>query len=135
MELILLIDFGSTYTKVAVVDLDKDEVVDWTQVVSTVNEDIMIGLSQALSKLRVAGKPVEELNIEKKLACSSAAGGLQLVSIGLVPSLTVEAATRAALGAGAKVVGTYSYELTERDVAQIAERPLIFFQDRVSGRF
>jgi len=123
MELVLLIDFGSTYTKVIAIDLDENKVVSWAQASSTVSEDIMIGLGRALSKLRVDGKPIQDLKIEKKIACSSAAGGLQLVSIGLVPSLTVEAATRAALGAGAKVVGTYSYELIREDIARIEEHP------------
>ncbi len=123
MDLVLLIDFGSTYTKVAVVDLDEARLVGWAQADSTVKEDIMIGLNRALGQLKVDGRPVTELKIEKKLACSSAAGGLQLVSVGLVPSLTVEAATRAALGAGAKVVGAYSYELTEGDLARIEQRP------------
>ena len=123
MELVLLIDFGSTYTKVIAIDLDENKVVSWAQASSTVSEDIMIGLGRALSKLRVDGKPIQDLKIERKIACSSAAGGLQLVSIGLVPSLTVEAATRAALGAGAKVVGTYSYELTREDIARIEEHP------------
>lgn len=117
-----MIDFGSTYTKVAVVDLDEENVVGWSQAVSTVDKDIIIGLRQALSELKVKGKPIEQLRIEEKLASSSAAGGLRLVSIGLVPSLTVEAATRAALGAGAKVVGTYSYELNDSDVKIIEEK-------------
>ena len=46
-------------------------------------------------------------------ACSSAAGGLKMVCIGLVPDFTTEAGRLAALGAGAKVVGTFSFELTK----------------------
>ena len=46
----------------------------------------------------------KEVNFVKKLACSSAAGGLKMVAIGLVPELTAEAAKRAALGAGARVL-------------------------------
>ena len=43
-----------------------------------------------------------------------------MVAIGLVPELTMEAAKRAALGAGAKVVGSFSYELTNMDLEKIA---------------
>src|SRR4030065_1799358 len=96
----LLIDFGSTFTKVVAVDSGKGEVLARSQVPSTVEEDITIGLKQALEKIDAAAHtgPEEE---KEALACSSAAGGLRVVSIGFVPELTVEAATRAALGAGA----------------------------------
>jgi uncharacterized protein (TIGR01319 family) len=54
-----------------------------------------------------------------RLASSSAAGGLRMVTAGLVRELTAEAARRAALGAGAKLVGTFAYCLTTRDVDKI----------------
>jgi uncharacterized protein (TIGR01319 family) len=44
-----------------------------------------------------------------------------VVSIGLVPELSSEAAKRAALGAGAKIVGHFSYELTQFEMNQIEE--------------
>lgn len=44
-----------------------------------------------------------------------------MVAIGLVPELTAKAARQASLGAGAKVIKTYSYELTESDLAEIDE--------------
>jgi uncharacterized protein (TIGR01319 family) len=53
------------------------------------------------------------------MACSSAAGGLRMVCVGFVPELTSEAANRAALGAGAKVVGRYSYQLTASEIEEI----------------
>jgi uncharacterized protein (TIGR01319 family) len=50
-----------------------------------------------------------------------------MIASGLVPSLTAEAARLAALGAGAKIVGLYSYELTREDIAEIARiKPDIF---------
>jgi uncharacterized protein (TIGR01319 family) len=42
-----------------------------------------------------------------------------MVAIGLVPDLTVEAAKRAALGAGAKVIGVYAYQLTEKEIQEL----------------
>jgi uncharacterized protein (TIGR01319 family) len=54
-----------------------------------------------------------------RLASSSAAGGLCMVTIGLVRELTAEAARRAALGAAAKLVGTYAYRLTAADMDAI----------------
>ena len=50
-----------------------------------------------------------------------------MVTSGLVPELTGEAAKLASLGAGAKVVGIYAFQLTEDDLADIqAAKPDIF---------
>ncbi len=47
-----------------------------------------------------------------------------MIASGLVPELTLEAAKRAALGAGANLIKTFSYELSHEDVNQIeALRP------------
>lgn len=64
---------------------------------------------------------IGDVTFVEQYACSSAAGGLRMVAIGLVPELTAKAARQASLGAGAKVIKTYSYELTESDLAEIDE--------------
>jgi len=113
----LLIDFGSTYTKLRAVDLDDARLIGTGQGPSTVLTDVRIGMHAALSDL--------EANLGKlprfryRLATSSAAGGLRMVTIGLVRELTVEAARQAALGAGAKLVGTFVNKLTRGDVGAI----------------
>jgi len=86
----LLIDFGSTFTKVVAVDMDRAEVLSRVQVPSTVREDVTIGLTDALKKIDMEF-PVRGQKGVESLACSSAAGGLQIVSVGFVPELTVEA--------------------------------------------
>ena len=113
-----LIDFGSTFTKLAVVDLDREEIAGRYQVPSTVGTDITIGLTQVL---RAAKNDIGVGNGEEGglLACSSAAGGLRMITVGLVPSLSSEAGARAALGAGAKVIRSFSYELALKDVREI----------------
>jgi len=116
----LLIDFGSTFTKVVAVDLAKEEIVSRVQVPSTVEKDITIGLREALKKVEAEVK-ISAGEKRKGLACSSAAGGLRMVVIGFVPDLTREAATRAALGAGAKIVGQYAYELNNQEITEIEE--------------
>ena len=116
----LLIDFGSTFTKVVAVDLESNKILARAQVPSTVEEDVTVGLKETLAKIYDEGHLSHDVE-KQALACSSAAGGLRIVSIGFVPELTVEAATRAALGAGAKVVGCYSYELTEPEVEAIRD--------------
>ena len=118
MKTALFIDFGSTYTKVAAVDLDEDRLIGRAQAPSTVDTDVSQGLSRALQLLKSRSKLQEEEE-PVKLACSSAAGGLRMVAIGLIPHLTAEAANRAALGAGAKVVKVYGKELNDRTVPEL----------------
>lgn len=115
----LLVDFGSTYTKLRCVDLETADIVAAAQGPSTVEDDVTIGFDAALARLRetMGGLP----DFDHRLASSSAAGGLRMVTVGLVPDLTAKAARMAALGAGAKLVGTYSFELTPSDIAAIVE--------------
>jgi uncharacterized protein (TIGR01319 family) len=124
MEAILLIDFGSTNTKVTAVDPVGKTLLGTAAAYTTVETDIGEGLAEALELLQKAAGP---LTFTKRFACSSAAGGLRMIAGGLVPALTAEAARLAALGAGAKIVGLYSYELTGEDIAEIARiKPDIF---------
>jgi len=114
----LLIDFGSTFTKVVAIDLRKTEIVATARVPSTVDTDITIGLEEALKEIT---NKTKISNLEKKAAtaCSSAAGGLRMVCVGIVPQLTSKAANHAALGAGAKVIGCYSFKLTQQEIGEI----------------
>ncbi|HVB46909.1 MAG TPA: methylaspartate mutase accessory protein GlmL [Burkholderiales bacterium] len=118
-EAALLIDFGSTYTKLRAIDLDRRTVLASGQGPSTVTTDINAGMRLALADLgrRLGALP----KFRYRLASSSAAGGLRMVTVGLVRELTAEAARRAALGAGAKLVGTFAYRLTATDMARIRE--------------
>ncbi len=118
MKPVLLIDFGSTYTKVTAVDLDAQELLATSCTYTTVETDICEGLENAMKDLN--GK-IGRLKFTQRFACSSAAGGLRMIASGLVPELTVEAARLASLGAGAKIVKTYSYQLTNEDVDEITQ--------------
>lgn len=124
----LLIDFGSTFTKVTAVDLHHARILGRGQAPSTVTSDVCIGLLAALGQLHEAHhlfvtKPadLDALDGFYVQASSSAAGGLRIVVIGLVPGLTVEAANAAALGAGGKIVGTFAFKLGGEQIAQIAQ--------------
>lgn len=116
MQAVLLIDFGSTYTKLTAVDLDAKKIFATAQDFTTVDTDVMEGFERALLKLK---EKTGDIPFEKRLACSSAAGGLRMVACGLVPALTAKAAKLAAFGAGAKVIKTYSYKLTRSDIQEI----------------
>jgi uncharacterized protein (TIGR01319 family) len=85
---------------------------------TTIDTDIMIGLNKALSEL-ANSRSIDITRIQGKYASSSAAGGLRMAAIGLVPELTLEAARRAALGAGAKVVCAYGFEIDEKIIREI----------------
>jgi uncharacterized protein (TIGR01319 family) len=117
-DLVLLYDLGSTFTKVAAVDVEAGRLVAWAKAASTVTTDITEGLEAALREAERQGG-FSRARARLRLASSSAAGGLRLVAVGLVPELTGEAARRAALGAGARVVGTFSYEMTAGEVREL----------------
>jgi uncharacterized protein (TIGR01319 family) len=113
----LLIDFGSTYTKLRAVDLGEGKLLGSGQGPSTVTNDITVGMQAALDDLeeRLGALP----DFKYRLASSSAAGGLKMVTVGLVQELTAEAARLAALGAGARLVDTFAYSLSKRDMGKI----------------
>jgi len=121
LQAVLLIDFGSTYTKVTIVDLDSEEIVGTARAGTSIETNIMDGMKLALAQIP---EPAGGWNFVRKLACSSAAGGLKMIASGLVKELTAEAAKRAALGAGARVLQVFSYELTPQDLEKIvASKP------------
>ncbi|MCL2671504.1 MAG: methylaspartate mutase accessory protein GlmL [Clostridiales bacterium] len=124
MNPILLIDYGSTNTKVTAVSLAEGRVLGRAAADTTVDAGLDLGLERALHLLR---QQCGDLRFETRLACSSAAGGLRMAACGLVPELTGKAAKMACLGAGAKLVKTYSYRMTDEDIAELAGlRPDIF---------
>ena len=124
MKPILLIDFGSTYTKLTAVDVEEERILGTAQSFTTIQTDVGDGLNAGLKLLE---EKTGKLDYAETYACSSAAGGLRMVTSGLVPELTSEAAKLASLGAGAKVVGLYSFQLTEDDLEEIqALKPDIF---------
>ena len=124
MKAVLLIDFGSTYTKLTAVDVESETLLGTAAAYTTVETDINDGLREGLKRLE---EKTGKLEFSECYACSSAAGGLRMVTSGLVPELTGEAAKLASLGAGAKVVGIYAFQLTQDDLEEItAQKPDIF---------
>lgn len=141
-SLALLIDFGSTFTKLVAVDLDTAQLIGRSQAPSTVGTDVREGLLQALARLHErnpvfdrAPKDLAVLKGKIVFASSSAAGGLRIAVVGNVPGLTVEAANQAALGAGAKVVGSTAFKLAEEKLGELQElRPdMILLTGGVDG--
>jgi uncharacterized protein (TIGR01319 family) len=134
MGQLLAVDFGSTFTKVRAIDADDGVLLASGQASTTLIEGVMKGLLEALGSM---GNP-QLANLDSYddcLATSSAAGGLRIVAIGLVQDLTAEAARRAALGAGGRIVGTFSGELTrsDRDELRKLEPDLIVLAGGTDG--
>lgn len=117
----LLVDFGSTYTKLTAICSESLTIIGTSKAITSVDTDILDGYSQALQLLE---KNVGKLEYDEIKACSSAAGGLKMAAIGLVEELTVEAAKRACLGAGAKVSLCLSNNLTNREIDRIVENEI-----------
>lgn len=113
---ILTADIGSTFTKLTAIDLDKEVIMGTSSAFTTIQTDVMEGFSNALEQLK---KQVKDFSYNQLICCSSAAGGLKMVALGLVPELTAKAAKLAAASAGAKVVKTYSFEISQEEQKEI----------------
>ena len=123
MSYAIMLDFGSTYTKVAVVDRTKQEIILTDKFASTVHSDAMVNLQQCFD----AAKTVlteEEFDSALKLSSSSAAGGLRMAVVGLTKGISITAGRDAVFGAGAKVMGSFYGMLTEEQVKEIEELDL-----------
>jgi uncharacterized protein (TIGR01319 family) len=118
----LLIDFGSTFTKLCAVNSEAEDVIGTASHFTTVDSDISIGYHKALVKLY--DKLGHKIKFDQVIACSSAAGGLKMAAIGLVEELTVEAAKRVCLGAGAKVDLVFSHHINKREVQDIIDKKI-----------
>ena len=114
----LTVDFGSTYTKLTLIDVANAQIVATASAFTTITTDVLEGFNNAWQKI-LAQQP--DAHYDRLLSCSSAAGGLKMVPLGLVPSLTSKAAKMAASSAGAKVVKTYAYEISHAEQEEIYE--------------
>ena len=115
MGLILAADFGSTFTKLTAIDAEEKRIVACSKSFTTVETDVMDGYCAALEAIQKQCGA----SFSKKIASSSAAGGLKMISVGLVPDLTAKASRMAAASAGAMVLKTFSYELSPEDQEEI----------------
>ncbi|MTI96876.1 MAG: MutL protein [Firmicutes bacterium] len=114
MELFLLADVGSTYTKLLAVD-PTGKIVARASAYTTVQTDVSEGFARARKEIeRQSGH--SDFSV---LACSSAAGGLTMVACGLVPELTGQAARLAVLGAGAKLLYVLGYRINPGELERL----------------
>lgn len=126
MKVVALADFGSTFTKVTLVEKGTGRLLAHAQSATTARSDVMEGYLAALATARGAAGHVE---ISHTLAASSAGGGLRMAAVGLVPELTATAARQAALNAGAKLELVLAGSLDAAsavDLARVAPEILLF---------
>jgi uncharacterized protein (TIGR01319 family) len=128
-----LVDFGSTFTKVTLVDERTGRLLGRAQAPTTVESDVMEGYGEALRAALADAGP--STAVRARLAASSAGGGLRMAAIGLVPDLTAAAARQAALNAGAKVELVLAGEITAADVEALEalEPEILLFSGGTNG--
>jgi len=133
MGAIALVDFGSTYTKLSLVDPEEGRLLARAEAPTSIGTDLMEGYGAALEQARRAARgPVE---VEEALAVSSAGGGLRVAAVGLVADLTAAAARQAALNAGARVGTVLAGSLGSEQLEELrAARPeIVLFAGGTDG--
>jgi uncharacterized protein (TIGR01319 family) len=133
MGAIALADFGSTYTKLSLVDPEEGRLLARAEAPTSIGTDLMEGYDAALAAAeRAAGGTVA---VEEALAASSAGGGLRVAAVGLVEDLTAAAARQAALNAGARVGAVLAGSLGPGQLEELqAARPeIVLFAGGTDG--
>ena len=114
--LVACADVGSTYTKVAVVDLADGTLVATAAHPTTVRTDVLDGLDAAVAAAGGTGLALR--------VCSSAGGGLRLAVVGYERLVTARAGQQVGLTAGARVVHVSAGRLDGPGMAALrAARP------------
>jgi uncharacterized protein (TIGR01319 family) len=102
---VVCVDFGSTFTKASLVDVEAGRMIASASHPTTIATDVLDGFEACLASLeaQVPGATYAEV-----LACSSAGGGLRIAVVGNEELVTAEAGRRVALSSGGKVVAVLS---------------------------
>ncbi len=95
------VDFGSTFTKAALVDLEVGRIMARASHPTTIETDVLDGFDACLAELVAAERAAGDAQV---LACSSAGGGLRIAVVGNEELVTAEAGRRIALSSGGRVV-------------------------------
>ena len=112
MARILCVDFGSTFTKAALVDSEAG-LVATAATPTTIDTDVLDGYRLLQGRLARHGAP------DEVLACSSAGGGLRLAVVGYEREVTAQAGFRVGLSAGGRVVHVACGPMSGADVSAL----------------
>ena len=121
--LVVCVDFGSTFTKAALVDTDAGRLLATTQHRTTLPDpsgqgDVLDGYDVCLAELEARHPGAVRA---RTLACSSAGGGLRIAVLGNEALVTAEAGRRVALSSGGKVVAVLSSDRRPEDLADVLD--------------
>jgi uncharacterized protein (TIGR01319 family) len=114
---VVCVDFGSTFTKASLVDLDAGRIVAAAEHRTTIDTDVLDGYDVCLAVLAERDGRAADAEV---LACSSAGGGLRIAVVGAEELVTAEAGRRVALSSGGKVVDVVAFGGRAPEVSRLA---------------
>jgi uncharacterized protein (TIGR01319 family) len=121
VTLVACVDFGSTFTKAALVDVGSGELVATASHRTSISTDVLDGWAECLGQLADVDPRARDAEV---LACSSAGGGLRIAVVGNEELVTAEAGRRVALSSGGRVVHVASGGLDRHKVEALRhDRP------------
>ena len=112
------VDFGSTFTKGALVDVTSGELLATAGHRTTIDTDVLDGWDACRAELTTRDPRAEKAPV---LACSSAGGGLRIAVVGNEELVTAEAGRRVALSSGGRVVHVAHSGLTASSFPTLRE--------------
>ena len=123
MGAVVCVDFGSTFTKASLVDLQTGEMLASASHPTTIPGadgvgDVLDGFDSCLADLTRQDARTQDAEV---LACSSAGGGLRIAVVGNEELVTAEAGRRVALSSGGKVVAVLSGGLDAEPYAELCD--------------
>ena len=123
MGAVVCVDFGSTFTKASLVDLETGEMLASASHPTTIPGadgvgDVLDGFDSCLADLTRQDARTQDAEV---LACSSAGGGLRIAVVGNEELVTAEAGRRVALSSGGKVVAVLSGGLDAEPYAELCD--------------
>lgn len=119
---LLIVDFGSTFSKFTLINKEAGEIIAQTSHPTTQKSSIMTGYKKGKHDVLLSAGYDDKVDQLEEYFCSSAWGGFKMIVIGFTNTLTQKAAEAAALGSGTRIVGSYFYELTATDLAEINQQ-------------
>jgi len=120
-DLVACVDVGSTFTKAAVVDIQRGRLSGTASHRTTSEGEVLDGLDAAVAAAVTTAGGVTPGQVR---ACSSAGGGLRLAVVGYEALVTARAGHMVGLSAGARVVRVAAGRLDKAQVADlVAHRP------------
>jgi uncharacterized protein (TIGR01319 family) len=128
VSLVCCVDFGSTFTKAALVDAATGELIATGSHRTTIDTDVLDGWDAIRDQLAPSTRRADV----RVLACSSAGGGLRIAVVGNEELVTSEAGRRVALSSGGRVVHV-SYDAVDLATLGASEPDVILLVGGTDG--